>query len=308
MKMQAHRLHDSHVSRALAGALFLLALSGLIPGAGALAGPKAKPAGKLVEFAELGLPHYTPPAAYSEDLVVESEKGSMTMRRSVDHQKIRTEMSSQAQQMILIETGDEKGTFYMLMPEQKKAMKRSLQGSKEAATKTKMPKQSAPDASASTPETKVEDLGEETIEGAAARKVRFLGGGDVVGWFDKGTGAPIRMESRADGEKSTLEWKNRKVEPQPAELFQVPHGYEVTDMDEMMKQMGSMGGMGMGGVGGMAKGMAGGMAQGMGSNMGGSLGGMIGGSLGGPLGAAAGQFIGGKVGGMLGKKAANAIN
>ena len=321
MLMQNSDLSESRVSRTQALVVFFFVIFFILPVGRALSSPKPraeaaglKPTvakgGKLVEFAELGLPHYTPPEAYKEDLVVQSDKGTMTMHRSVDHGNIRTEISSQGQQMILIETGDEKGTFYMLMPDQKKAMKQSRQGSMEAASKTKMPKQAEPDAKASPPETKVEDLGEETIEGTAARKVRFPGGGgNVVGWFDKGTGAPIRMETQADGEKSSLDWKNRKVEPQPAELFQVPKGYEVTDMDEMMKKMGSMGGMGaMGGIGGMAKGMAGGMVQGMGSNLGGSLGSMVGGSLGGPLGAAAGQFIGGKIGGVLSKKAVNAIH
>jgi len=320
MTVQKHRLHEPRIPSALIFALIFLIHLGLFPDGRAFSSPKpkseaagAKPAvakgGKLVDFSELGLPRYAPPA-YKEDLVVQTEKGTMTMHRSVDHGNIRTEISSQGQQMILIETGDEKGTFYMLMPDQKKAMKQSRQGSMEAASKTKMPKQAEQDAKNSPPQTKVEDLGEETINGIAARKVRFLGdGGNVVGWFDKGTGAPIRMETQADGEKSSLDWKNRKVAPQPAELFQVPKGYDVTDMDEMMKKMGSMGGMGaMGGIGGMAKGMAGGMAQGMGSNLGGSLGSMVGGSLGGPLGAAAGQFIGGKIGGVLGKKAASAIN
>src|SRR5439155_98963 len=92
---------------------------------------------------------------------------------------------------------------------------------------------------------------------------------------DKGTGAPGRMESLVDGKKAIIEWKNRKVEAQPAELFAVPKGYEVTDMDEMMKKMGSMGGgglpMGGMGVGSMAKGMAGGMAQGMAQGFGANL-------------------------------------
>jgi hypothetical protein len=114
----------------------------------------------------------------------------------------------------------------------------------------------------------------------------------------------MRMEGDNGGEQAVMEWKNRKAGPQPETLFEVPKGYEVMDMDEMMKKMG---GMGMG-MGGMAKGMAGGMAGGMASNLGGSLGGQLGGMLGGPLGSMAGRYLGGKVGGMLGKKAAGAIH
>jgi hypothetical protein len=278
----------------------------------ALSSPKPKAdsppaAGKLVSMSEIQLPHYAPPAAYREDLVISGKQGGMTMKRFVDHEKIRTEMSSDGNEFVMLETGDPGGTMYMIMPEQKTAMKQSRAAMTKAGAK--LPKKES-GASAPPSDIKVEDLGEDKVDGVAVKKLRMVAeGGDVLGWFDKTTGAPVRMESVVQGEKSTVEWKNRKPGPQSEELFQVPKGYAVTDMDEMMKNMGGMGAMGgMGGVGGMAKGMAGGMVQGMGSNLGGSLGGMIGGSLGGPLGSIAGQFIGGKIGGMLGKKAANAIN
>jgi len=185
----------------------------------------------------------------------------------------------------------------------------AAKGSKDADTKESTATAAPP------PEIQAEDLGDETLEGRAVKKVRMTYGKDaqdVMGWFDKATGAPVRMESLVDGKKAIIEWKNRKVEAQPAELFAVPKGYEVTDMDEMMKKMGSMGGgglpMGGMGVGSMAKGMAGGMAQGMAQGFGANLGATLGASIGGPLGGIAGQFIGGKIGGMIGKKAANAIN
>ena len=273
----------------------------------ALALSSPKPSGKLVSMSEIDLPHYSPPAAYREDLVVSGKQGDMTMKRFVDHGKIRTEMSTDGNDFVMLETGDPSGTMYMIMPEQKTAMKQSRDAMNKAGAK--LPKKEEPGASAPPADIKVEDLGEDKLDGVAVKKLRMVAeGGDVLGWFDKTTGAPVRMESVFQGEKSTIEWKNRKPGPQSEELFQVPKGYAVTDMDEMMKKMGGMGGMGGMGVGGMAKGMAGGMVQGMGSNLGGSLGGMIGGSLGGPLGSIAGQFIGGKIGGMLGKKAANAIN
>jgi hypothetical protein len=269
---------------------------------------------KLVSFAATGLPRYSPPASYREDLVVHSKNGGMTMKRFVSNGQIRTELASEGQDFVMLETGDSKGTTYTLMPEQKKAMKQTSETMAEATqmagAKAKKKEPDARGTSAAPSDIQVEDLGEETVEGAAVKKLRMaVEGGDVLGWFDKATGAPVRMESLVNGEKATIEWKNRKAEPQPAELFTVPKSYEVTDMDEMMKKMNSMGGIGaLGGLGGMAKGMAGGMAQGMGGNLGGSLGSALGGSLGGPLGAAAGQFLGGKIGGMLGKKAANAIN
>ena len=266
-------------------------------------------------FEAIGLPHYVAPEAFREDLVIQNEGKAITMKRFIDHGRSRTEMTSDGQSFVMMEMGDEKGTTYMLMPDEKRAMKQSAKGMAEAskaagdATKKAQEAKSAPP-----PEIQAEDLGDETLDGHAVKKVRMKYGKDaqeVMGWFDKGTGAPVRMESTTEGKKSVIEWKNRKVEPQPAELFAVPKGYEVTDMDEMMKKMGSMGGgmpMGGMGVGSMAKGMAGGMVQGMGQNFGASLGGTLGASIGGPLGGIAGHFIGGKIGGMIGKKAANAIN
>jgi hypothetical protein len=301
-------------------ALLSLALSGVSPAhADSKAKDRAQAADgkthKMVSINQIDLPRYSPPPSFREDLVITTKDDSFTMKRFVDHASIRTEMKMKDDEIVMIEAGDAKGTTYTLMPKEKRAMKQSRQAMAEASgkAKAKMPEgeAGAPDAKGTPPpDMQVEDLGDETLDGNTVKKLRMVaGGGDVLGWFDKGTGAPVRMESLVDGKMTTLEWKNRKVEPQPAELFTVPKGYEVMDMDEMMSKMGGMGAMGgMGGVGGMAKGMAGGMVQGMGSNLGGSIGATLGGSLGGPLGAAAGQFLGGKIGGMLGKKAANAIN
>lgn len=272
---------------------------------------------KTKTLEEMGLPHYVAPPAYREELVIHGKEGDITMKRFYDHGQIRTEMKAQDQTFVMIEVGDKDGTSYVLMPDDKRAMKQSRASSEEAMAKMghKMPerKQGDGEGTGPPPGIKAVDLGDEKVDGAVARKVRMRSeGAEVLAWFDKTTGAPLKMESTQSGEKSAIEWKDRKVEPQPAELFTVPKGYDLTDMDEMMKKMGSMGGMsgmsGMGGMGAMAKGMAGGMVQNMGSTMGSSLGGSLGGALGGPLGSVAGQFIGGKIGGFLGKKAANAIN
>jgi hypothetical protein len=317
MALKSRRLDQSVFPRiSFASMLFLAMCCGIAQQAYAEAKPKAEAAGvkgsKMVSLATIDLPHYAPPPAFREDLVIVNGGKTMTMRRFSDHGKIRTEMDADGHQFVMIETGDAKGTMYTLMPDEKKAMKQSRQVVEGATAKAKAGSPKLGETQGSPPpDMKVEDLGEEKLDGVMVRKLRMAAGkdGDVLGWFDEATGAPLRMESLVDGKKATLEWKNRKVEPQPAELFAVPKSYDVTDMDEMMAKMGSMGGMGaMGGVGSMAKGMAGGMVQGMGSNFGGSLGATLGGSLGGPLGAMAGQYLGGKIGGMLGKKAASAIN
>lgn len=251
------------------------------------------------------LPRYEPPPAYSEDVVITTQGKTIVMQRAVDHTKSRTEMKVEGKGMVIIDPGDEKGTMYMLMPEEKRAIKQSTKAARGAGGEKDDSEASVGEATQPA-DAQVEDLGEGTINGIAARKMRMTNkDGVVLAWFEKSTGAPLRMEGDNGGEQAVMEWKNRKVGPQPGTLFEVPKSYELMDMDEMMSQMGGMGRMGMGG---MTKGMAGGMAGGMASNLGGSLGGSLGGMLGGPLGSMAGHYLGGKVGGMLGKKAVGAIH
>lgn len=253
------------------------------------------------------IPDYQAPESYSEDLVVEAQGKSIVIKRSIDKGKIRTAIAVDDQSIVMIEMGDAKGTMYTLMPDQKSAMKQSREVQEEALdTKTRKKLEEAGEKEPRTPQmdVKTEDLGDATVDGKAARKLRMTyPEGEVLGWFEKATGAPLRMEGTVNGEKTLMEWKNRKIEAQPAALFEVPKDYELTDMDEMMAKMRRMGGMG-----GMAKGMMGGMAQGMGQSMGGTIGSTIGGSLAGPMGAAAGHYLGGKIGGLLGKKASSAVN
>jgi len=251
------------------------------------------------------LPEYQAPKSYSEDFVVESQGKSIVMKRSIDNGKIRTAIAVDDQSIVMIEMGDAKGTMYVLMPDQKRAMKQTREAQEEAlGTKAKKPEEATEEELPPPIDIKIEDLGDATVDGKAAKKFRMTySEGDVLAWFEKETGAPLRMEGTVNDQKSLMEWKNRKIEAQPAALFEVPKDYELTDMDEMMAKMKSMGGMG-----GMAKGMMGGMAQGMGQSLGGTIGSTLGGSLAGPVGAAAGQYLGGKIGGLLGKKASGAVN
>lgn len=269
------------------------------------------------------LPRYVEPESYSVDLVVKADGQDMVMKRFIDKSRIRTELEAMGQQIVMIEVGDEKGTTYTLMPSDKRAIKQT-RAAMMAFAKQNMPEaasETAQDSAGPPPDMKIEDLGDETLDGRAVKKVRFvMTQGAALAWFDKSDGAPVRMESNAEGQKAAMEWKNLKPGPQPAALFEIPKKYEVTDMDEMMVQMKKMqaqGGMnplagmagmgGMPGMGGGLSGMAGSMGQNFGSNLGSSFGGALGGALGGPLGSIAGQFIGGKVGGMIGKKAAEMV-
>ncbi len=291
-----------------ASALALPALAKEAPKAEGAAAPAPQgPAAAAAIWEKLGLPHYAPPASYSEDVVITSEGRTFTMKRAIDGPKTRTEFAMEKQSTVMIELGDERGTSYQLMPDRKEGIKQSraamdeMTGGRMSRMEAEHAGDAAKDAGAP-PDMKVEDLGDDTVSGAAARKLRLTSSdGTVLAWFEKATGAPLRMENTSEGKTAVVEWKNRKLEPQPAELFEVPKNYKLTDMDEMVEKMKSMGGMR-----GMGEGMMSGMMQGMGANMGASFGAGLGASLGGPLGAMAGQYIGGRVGGMIARKATGA--
>ncbi len=271
-------------------------------------------------LASIDLPHYVAPDAYSVDLVIQSPKANMVMKRFIDHGRIRTEMNASGMDVVMIEMGDARGTSLTLMPKEKRAIKQSREGmASQMGDQAKAGVKGAESEGApqAPPDMRVEDLGDETLDGKPVKKVRISQPeGSSLGWFDKVTGAPVRMEGTVDGETAVIEWKDYKVAPQPAKLFEAPKEYDLTDMDEMLSKMKDMGGPGamkgmmggMPGMGGMGvKGMMGGMGQSLGGNLGGSLGGTLGGALGGPLGALAGQYLGGKVGGMIGRKAVAAV-
>src|SRR6185503_6300138 len=130
------------------------------------------------------------------------------------------------QAMVMIEANDEKGTSYVLMPSEKRAIKQSRAAMSEVMDKMKDKggKMAEPEAAPTPPaDLKVEDLGDETIDGHAVKKLKFaMSEGSALGWFDKATGAPVKMESDAQGHKSTIEWKNYAPGPQPAKLFEIP--------------------------------------------------------------------------------------
>jgi hypothetical protein len=255
-------------------------------------------------------------------MVVTHGKDRMVMKRHVDGARIRTDIDASGTDVQMIELGDAAGTTYMVMPKEKQVMKQSRTALMEQAKKLPAVRKQLEESesAAPTPESKVEYVGKETLEGRVLDKYKATyAEGTATAWLDPATKAPVRMES-AD---ATLEWKNFKAEPQSPALFEIPKGYQVMDMDEMMKQardmkmpggMGSMAGMaGMGGMGGMPgmggglNGMAGRAGENFGSQMGSNLGTTLGASFGGPLGAMAGGYLGGKIGGMIGRKAATAI-
>jgi hypothetical protein len=231
------------------------------------------------------------PTHYRVDMQIEHNGERMAMRRYVDGNRSRMEIDNDGETYVVIQPGDAARTTYMIVPSMKRVMKSTLP---QDATTPAGPTGSA----TPTPEAADEGLelvGTETIDGRSTEKYRVqMPDGDGFIWVDPSNQLPIRMEAGG----SRVDMRNYDFSPPAPELFQIPKGYEVMDLDQMMKGLGAR--MVVGG-------MAGGYAAQAGGNLGGNIGAGIGGAFGGPIGSMIGRFVGQKIGQALGKKAAGAI-
>ena len=185
---------------------------------------------------------------YSGDEVVETAESMSKTKIYSTPMMERREMSEGGQQMISIARHDKKVTW-MLMPEEKMYMEMPIGQSAEK-------KDAKTDLSA----YKIEQtpMGQETLNGIVMNKGKMImtgKDGSKMGGFmwttKEGIIAKMDALSVEKGKKDRfkLEMTNLKIGKQPADLFEIPKGYEKMDM-------GAMGG-GMPGMGDMMKGMFG---------------------------------------------------
>ncbi|MBC7325977.1 MAG: hypothetical protein H5T99_11820 [Moorella sp. (in: Bacteria)] len=60
-------------------------------------------------------------------------------------------------------------------------------------------------------------------------------------WVREDYGLPVRVEvTSAAGGKTVMEYKNLRVGPLPPDTFKLPTGVEVTDINQLMKQLPSL--------------------------------------------------------------------
>ena len=163
---------------------------------------------------------FTPDKQFSADQVITTKEGmTITSKIYTDNGKIRTEMNQSGMQMISIVRTDQK-KMYSIMPAQKMVMTMDLDPEKLKA----MPTSTASDA-------KFETVGPDTVDGVACTKYKMTSPSDkkvFFWWVDSATKAPVKMAAE-DG-SFTLAWKNYKVGPQDAALFEPPAGYQVVAM------------------------------------------------------------------------------
>lgn len=201
----------------------------------------------------LAVPAFAGPginAEYSAEEVVETADSMSKTKVYSTPTMERREMSESGQQMIAITRHDKK-VVWNLMPEEKMYMEMSM-GQSVAKKEEKT------DLSA----YKIEQtpMGQETLNGIVMNKGKMImtgKDGSKMGGFmwttKEGIVAKMDALSIEKGKKDRfkLEMSNLKIGKQPADLFEIPKGYEKMDM-------GAMGAMeGMGDMGNMMKGMFG---------------------------------------------------
>lgn len=249
----------------------------------------ARPGGMPTSAARAQAPAAgTAPSHYRVEMVVEHDGERMVMRRYVDGNRSRTEFDNDGETYVTIEAGDAARTTYTIVPSMKRVMKSTLP--QDAPGAQAGSQTSAPEA----PDDGLELVGSETLDGRPVQKYRVKNpNSDGFIWVDPSTELPVRME--AGGARVDL--RNYDFSKPAPELFQIPKGYEVMDLDELRMSAARM----------VAGGLASGYAARAGESAGGSIGASIGGAFGGPLGSMVGQFLGKKLGKAVAQKAAGAV-
>ncbi len=158
---------------------------------------------------------------FSADMVSRGQGREMRGKINVSDEKMRLEM----QGSILITRMDQ-GVSWMLVPDQKTAMKQAIDPNAASQVSEKIKG-----------EISREDLGDEAVGGRPARKFRATYEAEgqrmtVLQWIGK-EGIPLKVASE-DG-KWSMEYQNLKVGAQPADLFEIPKDYQVLDFEAMKK-------------------------------------------------------------------------
>jgi len=169
----------------------------------------------------------------SYDYTMTSKDISMSGKVWLQGKKMKTESTFEGQKMISFIDGDT-NTFITYYPDQNTAMKIS---SPPTDRQTETPTDFTSDIDT----TKVKVLETTVYDGVKCRVLEVTEKDNktlVKMWVREDYGIPIRVESTdPDGGKFVMEYKNLQVGSIPADVFQLPAGVEVTDMNEMMKNM-----------------------------------------------------------------------
>lgn len=215
---------------ALLAAIVAMALSLVFAGCGGSKDTAKAPA-KEESVADLFAKGKNVPGM-SYDYVMTAKEMKMEGKMWLAGKKVRTEMTAQNQKLVSIVDGDA-NVAYSYMPDQKTAMKISLDQAKTGKTPDSFTQP------ADAPRYKVVET--TTYEGVKC-KVLLMQDADKKAetkiWVREDCGLPMRVEVSEGGDKKmVVEYKNMKVGPVPPETFKLPEGTKVIDMGDMMKNM-----------------------------------------------------------------------
>jgi outer membrane lipoprotein-sorting protein len=171
--------------------------------------------------AQDGAPPFVMDKQYSADLTISTKNGTTIQTRSyVDGDKMRNDTTVNGMDMSMIVRKDQQ-KIYQVMISQKMIMEMPYDPDK-------IPGNSA---TSFGPQGKFELVGPETMAGIPCNKYKVTSEKEkqvYFMWLDMVHKAPVGMAA-ADGAFSVT-WKNYKVGPQDASLFEPPAGYQVMNM------------------------------------------------------------------------------
>ena len=230
----------------IAGLLALSLATGLLGGCGGdkkaadkpaapAASAPAKPAPATEETIATIMMKAKNAPGVSYDMVMTAPGFSNTSRLWSSKDKMRVENTFEGKKMITIVDGD---TTYMYNPEENIAMKFS---GKNLPTGMEGKPENPSDYQDSMVKDSLKSLETVVYEGVKCRVVTFVDkedGATAKMWLREDYGLPMKQEVVSKkGEKMTIENKNMKIGAQASDLFKLPAGVKIQDMNEMMKNM-----------------------------------------------------------------------
>jgi hypothetical protein len=154
------------------------------------------------------------------DQLITASGTSMTQKVFIKKNKMRTEMVSEGQTIIMLVNFDTQ-TMYNYMPAQNMAIKMNMS---QAGTPASDQAESAVNY---TPTV----LGTETVDGKVCLKVQYTANGaTTTQWIWKQYGLPVRVESVSSSGTSIIEYKNYDFGDIADSMFELPSGVQVISM------------------------------------------------------------------------------
>ncbi len=145
---------------------------------------------------------------------------TITTKMWVKQDKMRTEVSQQGEDVVMLVDYDE-GVAYMYMPDENKAMKIPLTQAPESVV----------EATQAIADYDYTVIGTETMDGKVCLVVEYsYDGVSAKAWIWKEHGFPIRIETTTAEGTTVAEFKNIDFSDIPDSMFELPAGVEIMEL------------------------------------------------------------------------------